>query len=319
MEPILQIKNVKKYYPLGGFLSGNKSFVKAVDNVSLDIEREETLGLVGESGCGKTTLGKTILRLIEPTSGKAIFEGRDLFQLKAEEMKKMRRSIQMILQDPYSSLDPRFTIKRTLEEPFIVHNLGNKKENEMKIRELLNKVGLDEGHLFRLPHEFSGGQRQRIAILRSLTLNPKFLILDEPTSALDVSVQAQILNLLKELQAEFGLTYMFISHDLSVVKHMANRIAVMYAGHIVEVGMAHDLFEAPMHPYTQALLSVIPTIDSNAKKEKKLLKGSVPSLIDPPSGCRFHPRCDYCMEICKIKSPPRVEIKPSHYFHCHRV
>lgn len=225
----------------------------------------------------------------------------------------------MILQDPYSSLDPRFTIKRTLEEPFIVHNLGNKKENEIKIRELLNKVGLDEGHLFRLPHEFSGGQRQRIAILRSLTLNPKFLILDEPTSALDVSVQAQILNLLKELQAEFGLTYMFISHDLSVVKHMADRVAVMYAGQIVEIDIAHDLFEAPLHPYTQALLSVIPTINSNAEREEKLLKGSVPSLIDPPSGCRFHPRCDYCEEICKIKSPPGVEITPGHFIRCHRA
>ena len=314
-EPLLSVEGLKKYFPIRRhFLPGKVEFVKAVDDVTFQIEQGETLGLVGESGCGKTTVGKTILRFEEPTAGKVVFEGMDLLSLKGKDLRRARWNLQMVFQDPFSSLDPRWTVRAILREPFLIHRRARGGDLEKKLFALMEIVGLTRRHLDWYPHEFSGGQRQRIAICRALALNPKLMILDEPTSALDVSVQAQILNLLKELQREFNLTYLFISHDLSVIKHMCVRVAVMYLGEIVELSPCKELFSEPRHPYTQALLSSI--LDPSVQRDEILLEGEIPSASTPPPGCRFHPRCRFRKELCDEDKPSLVEIGKNHFVSC---
>jgi oligopeptide transport system ATP-binding protein len=290
--------------------------VKAVDDVSFFIRKGETLGLVGESGCGKTTTGRVILRLQEPTHGEALFEGRDIFKLGKEELRRLRRDMQIIFQDPYSSLNPRMTVGDIIGEPLEIHKLARGKEKVRRVQELLEVVGLSPYHANRYPHEFSGGQRQRIGIARALAVNPKLIIADEPVSALDVSIQAQVLNLLEELQKEFGLTYLFIAHDLSVVKHISDRIAVMYLGRIVELAAADELFSNPQHPYTEALLSAVPIPNPEMRRERIILPGDVPSPINPPAGCRFHTRCLYAQPTCKVDDPAFADIGGGHYVAC---
>jgi len=288
-----------------------------VDGVTFDIIKGETLGVVGESGCGKTTLGRTLLRLYEPTSGQILFNGKDITKLKGAELKEFRRNAQMVFQDPHTSLNPRMTIAETLLEPLKEHNYDIKDAEDYLIKQM-ETVGLGAEHLYRYPHELSGGQKQRVAILRAIILKPKFVVLDEPTSALDVSVQAQILELLKDLQRKYALTYMFISHDISVVKYMSNRMAVMYLGKIVEIGDSDEVFNNPQHPYSMMLLSAIPIPDPKIARERKRarLQGEPPSPINPPSGCRFHPRCPYVMDICKVKEPPLVDLSSNHSVAC---
>jgi len=316
--PLIEVKNLKKYFPVkGGILQKVTGFVKAVDGVDLEIERGEIFGLVGESGCGKTTLGRACLRLIEPTSGEVKFEDVDILNLNLKDMQKMRLKVQMVFQDPFSSLDPRKMIKDTVGEGLVIHGLAKGSELKERVLQNLERVGLKKEHLYRYPHEFSGGQRQRIGIARSLVLNPKFIVLDEPTSALDVSVQAKILNLLLKLQKELGLTYMFISHNLSVIEYMSDRIAVMYVGKIVETGTKVELFENPLHPYTKALFSAIPIPDPDHKHEKIILKGDVPSPLNPPSGCRFHPRCPDAEELCEREEPLSIEVNSGRKVACH--
>ncbi len=315
---ILEVKDLKKHFPVrGGFWRRVANSVKAVDGVSFTVRRGETLGVVGESGCGKTTLGRTIMRLIEPTSGDAFFysNGRggqadgsvDLLKMEPSKLKPVRRELQMVYQDPFSSLDPRQTIGRILEEPFIIHKIGDRAERQERVAELLKSVGLQTNHSSRYPHQFSGGQRQRIGIARALALRPQLVIADEPVSALDVSVQAQVLNLLVELQSEFELTYIFIAHNLSVVQHISDRIVVMYLGKVVEIGSSESLYERPYHPYTEALLSAMPVADPNAKRSPIILEGNVPSPLDPPPGCAFHPRCRYAsgsrLQKCQSEHP----------------
>lgn len=317
---ILRIENLCKFFPVKrGILSSSVEFVRAVDDISLSIERFETLGLIGESGCGKSTLARTILRLIEPTSGKIFFNGSDLLSLNTKQMKKFRKNMQIVYQDPYLSLNPRRTILKTVGEPFIIHGIAKGVQLRKRVLELLEKAGLKEEHLYRYPHEFSGGQRQRIGIARALALNPSFLILDEPTSALDVSVQAKIINLLKKIQAHYSLTYLFISHDLSVIKHTSSRIGVMYAGQLLELSKSRELFSNPLHPYTQALLSAVPIPDPDRRRKKIILKGQVPSLISPPTGCRFHPRCPQAMSICREEKPELKNVSKGHLVGCHRI
>jgi len=316
--PLIEVKNLKKYFPVkGGILQKVTGFVKAVDGVDLEIERGEIFGLVGESGCGKTTLGRACLRLIEPTSGEVKFEDVDILNLNLKDMQKMRLKVQMVFQDPFSSLDPRKMIKDTVGEGLVIHGLAKGSELKERVLQNLERVGLKKEHLYRYPHEFSGGQRQRIGIARSLVLNPKFIVLDEPTSALDVSVQAKILNLLLKLQKELGLTYMFISHNLSVIEYMSDRIAVMYVGKIVETGTKVELFENPLHPYTKALFSAIPIPDPDHKHEKIILKGDVPSPLNPPSGCRFHPRCPDAEKLCEREEPLSIEVNSGRKVACH--
>jgi peptide/nickel transport system ATP-binding protein/oligopeptide transport system ATP-binding protein len=317
-EDLLIVQDLKKYFPIrGGLLQRTVAQVKAVDGVSFVVKKGETLGLVGESGCGKTTVGRTILRLTPATSGTVTFEGRDVFKLRGSQLKGLRRDMQIIFQDPYSSLDPRMPVGESVGEGLLVHGMRDaKKRNEIVI-EMLRKVGLEDYHARRYPHEFSGGQRQRIGIARALALRPKFIICDEPVSALDVSIQSQVLNILKDLQAEFGLTYLFIAHNLSVVEHISDRVGVMYLGKLVELTDRETLFREPLHPYTKALLSAIPIPDPTAKRERIILQGDVPSPVNPPSGCRFHTRCPFAVDICKSIEPPLEELRPGHFVACH--
>ena len=315
---LIQIRNLVKHFPVrAGFFQRVANWVQAVDDVSFSVQAGETLGLVGESGCGKTTVGRTILRLIEPTSGSVSFDGPEIFDLKGHEMKAIRRNMQLIFQDPYASLDPRLPIGESVMEGLNVHKVGTRSERYDIMLDTLRKVGLEEYHARRYPHEFSGGQRQRVGIARALALQPKFIICDEPVSALDVSIQSQILNILKDLQSEFNLTYLFVAHNLSVVEHISDRVAVMYLGKIVEITTRSLLFHNPLHPYTQALMSAIPVADPHLKREHIILKGDVPSPLNPPSGCRFHPRCPIAQEICADQEPTPREIRPSHTVACH--
>ncbi len=317
---LVQTKNLVKYFPVReGLLQRVKDHVRAVDNVSFVVREGETLGLVGESGCGKTTVGRTMLRLIEPTSGEVLFAGKDIFKLSGQELKAMRRNMQIIFQDPYASLDPRMPIGESVMEGLNIHRIGTSKERYQIMLDTLKKVGLEDYHARRYPHEFSGGQRQRIGIARALALQPKFIICDEPVSALDVSIQSQVLNILKDLQGEFGLTYLFIAHNLSVVEHISNRVAVMYLGKMVELADRDELFRNPLHPYTKALMSAIPIPDPNLKRERILLKGDVPSPLNPPKGCRFHPRCPLVEKICSEQEPEFREIAPEHWAACWKI
>ncbi len=312
---LVKVRNLVKYFPV----ENSDDVVRAVDDVSFDILAGETLGLVGESGCGKSTVGRCLLRLYEPTSGEVSFEGKQLVGLPNNEMQKLRREMQIIFQDPYASLNPRLSILSIVSEPLKIHGIGNKTERKERVADLLKKVGLDPNYMFRYPHEFSGGQRQRLGIARALALNPKLIICDEPVSALDVSVQAQVVNLLQDLQAEFGLTYLFISHGLAVVEHISQRVAVMYLGKIVEIAEAKDLYELPLHPYTKALLSAIPVPDPKQKRERIVLQGDVPTPINPPSGCRFRTRCPIAIPQCAEVVPELREITKGHTVACLRV
>jgi peptide/nickel transport system ATP-binding protein/oligopeptide transport system ATP-binding protein len=316
-KDLIRVNNLKKYYPVrGGVFQRVVAWVQALDNVSFTIKEGETLGMVGESGCGKTTVGRTMLRLTEPTAGSVFYGDTDVFKLRGRELKEMRRNMQIIFQDPYASLDPRVPIGDSVMEGLRIHNIGTPKERWELVLETLKKVGLEEYHARRYPHEFSGGQRQRIGIARALALKPRFIVCDEPVSALDVSIQSQVLNILKDLQQEFKLTYLFIAHNLSVVEHISNRVAVMYLGKMVELTEREELFRNPMHPYTQALMSAIPIPDPKLRRERIILKGDVPSPLRPPSGCRFHPRCPVATEQCKLTEPEFKEIRPGHWVAC---
>jgi oligopeptide/dipeptide ABC transporter ATP-binding protein len=315
---LLEIRNLKKYFPVGeGLFSRSKAMVKAVDDVSLAIHEGETLGLVGESGCGKSTLGRTILRLIEPTSGEVIFQDRNLLTLPQRELRDMRREMQIIFQDPYASLNPRMRVGDIVGEGLEIHKLAKGKAKRGRVMELLHQVGLREDHYDRYPHEFSGGQRQRIGIARALAVSPKFIVCDEPVSSLDVSIQAQIINLLQELQERMHLTYLFISHDLRVVEHISHRVAIMYLGKIVEIANSETIYRDAKHPYTRALLSAVPMPDISKKKERVVLQGDVPSPVNPPSGCTFHPRCAYREALCDQMEPPLDFDADLHGVACH--
>lgn len=319
--PLLKVENLTKSFPIfGGIFSREVASVKAVQGVSFEVNKGETLGLVGESGCGKSTLGRCIMRLHSTTSGKISYNGKDITHIEGEELREMRRKIQIIFQDPFASLNPRMTIGSILEEPLIIHNLYNTaEERHQRVLELIDLVGLRKEHLNRYPHEFSGGQRQRVGIARALAVNPELIVCDEPVSALDVSIQAQVINLLMELQKKLGLTYIFIAHDLKVVEHVSNKVAVMYLGKVVEMATADELYKNPKHPYTKALMSAIPVPDPRKKEERIILTGDVPSPINPPTGCHFHPRCPSMVEECKSKEPTLEEKAPNHVASCLRV
>jgi oligopeptide transport system ATP-binding protein len=312
---LVRVRGLFKHFPV----AGGDEVVRAVDGVTFDIYKGETLGLVGESGCGKSTVGRCLLRLMEPTRGEVFFEDKDVLSLSGKDLRALRREMQIIFQDPYASLNPRMKVREIVGEPLIVHDVGTKQERKDRVAELLTKVGLDPDYMNRYPHEFSGGQRQRIGIARALALNPKLIVADEPVSALDVSVQAQVVNLLEDLQGEFNLTYLFISHGLAVVEHISDRVAVMYLGRIVEVARAAELYANPLHPYTRALLSSIPVPDPTIKRERIVLHGDVPTPINPPSGCRFHTRCPEAIPECSRIDPDLREVAPGHTVACIRV
>jgi len=320
LKPLLEVKGLKKHFPItGGLLGRTVGYVKAVDGVTFDIMDGETLSLVGESGSGKTTTGKAILRLNKPTTGSVLFEDEDILGMKGEKMRRMRRKMQIIFQDPYGSLNPRLPVGEIIGEPLVVHNLASRKEREEQVMEIMETVGLRPEYLHRYPHEFSGGQRQRIGIARALILQPKFIVCDEPVSALDVSIQSQVINLLQELQSKFKLTYLFVAHDMAVVRHMSDRIAVMYLGKIVELASGEELFKHPLHPYTKALLEAVPVPDPEKRKERSLLEGDIPSPINPPSGCRFHTRCKYYAQNkfpCEQGDYELVDIGNGHFTAC---
>jgi oligopeptide/dipeptide ABC transporter ATP-binding protein len=316
-KPILEVRNLKKFFPVTNSLGKVTGQVKAVNDVSFDLYQGETFGLVGESGCGKSTTGRTILRLIEPTEGEAVYKSQDIYQAKGRELLKMKREMQMVFQDPYSSLNPRKRIGHILEETLKIHNIGKKQERMDRVMDMLNRVGFQPEQYYRYPHEFSGGQRQRIGLARALMVNPNVIICDEPVSALDVSIQSQVLNLLEEIQDEFKLSYLFISHDLSVVRHISDRIGVMYLGQMVEEAPTDELFANPLHPYTQALLSAVPVPNPMVKKERIKLKGEVPSPLNLPSGCVFHTRCPYATTKCKQVIPVKKKVAANHAVACH--
>ena len=338
MDELLVVENLVKHYPIRrGIVSQTVGYVRAVDDISFSIQRGQTLGLVGESGCGKTTTGRAILRLVEPTSGRVTFDGRDVFAMKGRELQLLRREMQIVFQDPYGSLNPRMTVGAMLEEPILVHGINPREPAERsddlrtgqpaskrrlareRVAELLDLIGLSPDHARRYPHEFSGGQRQRIGIARALSLNPRFIVCDEAVSALDVSIQAQVLNLLRELQQRFNLTYLFIAHDLAIVKHVSDRVAVMYLGEIVEEAATDEIFARPLHPYTQALLASIPVPAPGAKRPRVRLEGDAPTPVNPPEGCRFHTRCPIAIAECKQGKPPLVELHPGHRVACIRT
>ncbi len=317
-NPLLEVKGLKKYFDVrGGVFSRKVGEVKAVDDVSFTVREGEILGIVGESGCGKSTLGKSILRLIEPTEGEVLFEGLDITRLSQEDLRKLRCDMQMIFQDPYASLNPRHTVEKIIGEPLLVHGMKSVRERKERVKELLEVVGLSPYHASRYPHQFSGGQRQRIGIARALANHPKLIICDEPVSALDVSVQSQILNLMEDLRNEFNLTYIFISHDLSVVKHISDRVGVMYLGRMVELTEKDALYDNPKHPYTEALLSAVPMPDPDEKRDRIILEGDLPNPAHPPAGCAFHTRCPYAMDMCKVTRPQIKEVEDKHFVACH--
>ncbi len=315
---LLEVDHLVKHFPVkGGILRRTVGQVRAVDGVSFGVRRGETLGLVGESGCGKTTTGRTILRLEKATSGEVMFDGQDVLRASSGKLKQLRRDMQIVFQDPYASLDPRVTVGQSIGEGLEIHGIGNASERGDRVREVLSKVGLHPSHAARFPHEFSGGQRQRVGIARALVMEPKLIVCDEPVSALDVSIQSQVLNLLRQLQREYGLTFLFIAHNLAVVEHISDRVGVMYLGKMVELSERRSLFARPRHPYTKALISAIPTPNPLLRKERIILQGDVPSPINPPSGCRFHPRCWMAKDICRTEEPALEEKAPGHFSACH--
>ncbi|WP_042356766.1 ABC transporter ATP-binding protein [Bacillus rubiinfantis] len=316
-ELLLEVNGLKKYFPItGGLLGQKQGEVKAVDDVSFYVKKGETLGIVGESGCGKSTTGRLLMRLIEASDGSIKFEDQEVRRMSKGELRRIRRDIQMVFQDPYASLNPRHSVEQILEEPLIVHGIGSKEERKKRVKEMLEVVGLSSYHAKRYPHQFSGGQRQRIGIARALMTKPKLIIADEPVSALDVSIQAQVLNLMKDIQREFGLTYIFIAHDLGVVRHISDRVGVMYLGRLIELADSEELYDNPLHPYTKALLSAVPIPDPDLKKKTILIEGDLPSPANPPTGCAFHTRCGECMDICKTTRPQEL-ILNGHYVACH--
>ena len=318
-DKILEVKNLKKYFPVESKVRVEPKSVKAVDDVSFDVYRNETLSIVGESGCGKSTTGRCLIGLNKPTSGEVIYNGKNIVGISDKEQRILCKDLQMIFQDPYSSLNPRMTIGSILEEPLIIHKICKTKEERMqRVLDMLEKVGMRRDHYYRYPHEFSGGQRQRIGIAKALILEPKLVVCDEPVSALDVSIQSQVLNLLAEVKKEMNITYVFISHNMSVVRYISDRVGVMYLGHLVELAGTEELYNNPLHPYTQALLSTVPEPDPHVKREQIMLKGDIPSPLNPPSGCIFHNRCPYNEPICQDQMPPLVEIKPGHFVACYR-
>ncbi len=317
MAPLLSVRELKKYFPIRrGFFGGSRKQVHAVDGVSFDLHRGEVFGLVGESGCGKSTTGRLILRLLTPTSGEVRFLDENIFKANGRRMRELRREMQIIFQDPYASLNPRMSVGRILEEPLVIHGMGTREERRARVRDLLEKVGMDPDATRRYPHEFSGGQRQRIGIARALALNPKLIIADEPVSSLDVSIQAQVINLLEDIQKEFGLSFIFVAHDLNMVRHISDHVGVMYLGRIVEMATASDLYRNPLHPYTEALLAAVPIANPAAKRRRLLLEGDLPSPIDLPKGCRFYSRCPKRIPDCLREDPPLIELRPHHWAAC---